>query len=74
MPTCTPELCEGAYVTHTNTQQICYMRTAVCVQVYAYVTCGQVSVKRSYDVYEPYTYVTPVHYTKSKSLFRERLL
>ena len=34
----------------------------VCVQLYAYVTCGQVNVKRSFDMYEPYTYVTPVHY------------
>ena len=42
--------------------------------MYAYVTCGQVIVKRSYDMYEPYTYVTPVHYMMKKSLFPERLL
>ena len=28
------------------------------------VTCGQVSVKHSYDMYKPYTYVTPFHHLK----------
>ena len=31
------------------------------VNVYAYVTCGQVSVKRLYDMCKSYTYVTRVH-------------
>ena len=39
---------------------ICY----VCVELYEYVTRWQVSVKRLYDMYEPYTYVTPDHYMK----------
>ena len=47
---------------------MCY----VCVQLYAYVTCGQVSVKSLYDIYEPYTYITPVHKMKYWLLFLER--
>ena len=39
---------------------ICY----VCVQLYTYITCGQFSVKRSYDMNEPYSYVTHFHYKK----------
>ena len=37
------------------TRLMCY----ICVQLYVYVPCGQISVKRSY-MYEPHTYVTPV--------------
>ena len=44
--------------------QLVMLMCYVCVQLYEYVTCGQVSVKRSYDMYEPYTYVTPFHYKK----------
>ena len=39
---------------------MCYVR----VQLYEYVTCGQVSVKRSHNMYETYRYVTSVHYMK----------
>ena len=39
-----------------------------------YVTCRQFSVKLSYDMYEPVTYVTPVHFMNVRSLYRERSL
>ena len=45
-------VCVQLYVTHGN------------VNVYAYIICDQVSKKRSYDMYEPYIYVTSVHYMK----------
>ena len=48
----------NAYVTHGN---INVLRLRTAILICNYVTCGQASVKRSYDMYDPYTHVTPVH-------------
>ena len=71
-------LCVQLYAYGTNVYvcvQLCErnVNALVCVQLDAYVTCAQ-SVKRSYDMYVPYTYVIHVHYMKKKSLFRKLLL
>ena len=56
----------------THTLHMTMLMWYVCVQLYAYVTYGQFSMKLSYDMYEPYTYVTLVYYIKRKSIYRER--
>ena len=60
------QLC--AYVTHGNVNVLC-LRTSVRI-----CNIWTISTKHSYDMYETYTYVTPVLYMKPRSLFRVRLL
>ena len=44
-----------------TTVRICNTWQVNVLQLYAYIICGQVSVKGSFDMYEPFTYVCSMH-------------